>query len=193
MFSICEIKLLSCINEENAIDLLTYADGLQAQLLYVKCVQFITVHTALHDCEELKRLSLKTRSFLEGEFVRFGINMHTYIRMYVYVFLYYGVMIAIVRNKQLYGYYSHTCLLKQACSIGGHYVLQSLTVLLEYINLDFVDTRTYACPWLHHCTKLKLRELNELVHNLSTMFGSLCIYMLMPIMLLREICLVRNF
>ena len=77
MFSVCETKLSSCINEENAIDLLTYADGLQAQLLYVKCVQFITVHTVLHNCDELKGLSPKTRSFLEAEFARFGINIHT--------------------------------------------------------------------------------------------------------------------
>ena len=71
MFSVCEVKLLSCVTEENAIDLLSYADGLQAQLLYVKCVQFVTVHTALHNSEWLKGLSPKTRSFIEEEFVRF--------------------------------------------------------------------------------------------------------------------------
>ena len=70
LFSVCEVKLLSCINEENAIDLLTYADGLQALLLYGRCVQFVTVHTALHNSEELKRLSPKTRTFIEGESVR---------------------------------------------------------------------------------------------------------------------------
>ena len=78
MFSVCEVKLLSCINEENAIDLLTYADGLQAQLLYVKCIQFVTVHTALHNSEELKGLSPKTRSFIEGEFSRFVYNLKHY-------------------------------------------------------------------------------------------------------------------
>ena len=82
MFSVCEIKLSSCINEENAIDLLTYADGLQARLLYVKCVQFITDHTTLHNCEQLKGLSPKTRSFIEGEFVRFGICTNVAICTY---------------------------------------------------------------------------------------------------------------
>ena len=70
LFSVCEVKLLSCINEESVIDLLTYADGLQALLLYKRCVQFVTLHTALHNSEELKRLSPKTRTFIEGEFVR---------------------------------------------------------------------------------------------------------------------------
>lgn len=71
MFSVCEVQLLSCVSEENAVDLLTYADGLQAQLLYGKCVQFITGHTALCNTKELEGLSPKTRSFIEGEFARY--------------------------------------------------------------------------------------------------------------------------
>ena len=70
MFSVCEVKLLYCINEDNAVDLLTYADGLQAQLLYGKCVQFIINHAVLHNTD-LNGLSPKTKTFLEGEFVRY--------------------------------------------------------------------------------------------------------------------------
>ena len=73
MFSICEVKLLYCINEENAIDLLTYADGLQAQILFGKCVQYITSHTALFNSEELKGLSPKTKTFIEIQFVRYNL------------------------------------------------------------------------------------------------------------------------
>ena len=59
-----------CISEENAISLLTYADVLQAQLLYGKCVQFITSHPSLRMSEEFIHLSLKTRTFIEGDIVR---------------------------------------------------------------------------------------------------------------------------
>ena len=71
MFSVCEVKLLYCINEENAIDLLTYAEGLQAQLLYGKCIQFITGHTVQLKSEELNVLSPKTKTFIEGYFLRY--------------------------------------------------------------------------------------------------------------------------
>ena len=71
MFSICEVKLLYCINEENAIDLLTYADGLQAQILYGKCIQYITSHTVLFNSEELKGLSPRTKTFIEIQFIRY--------------------------------------------------------------------------------------------------------------------------
>ena len=59
-----------CISEENAVSLLTYADVLQAQLLYGKCVQFITGHPSLQMSEEFKHLSPKTRTFIEGHIVR---------------------------------------------------------------------------------------------------------------------------
>jgi len=71
LFSVCEAKLVFCIGEENAVSLLTYADVLQAQLLYGKCVQFITSHPSLQMSEEFKHLSLKTRTFIEGEFARY--------------------------------------------------------------------------------------------------------------------------
>ena len=70
LFSVCEAKLVFCISEENAVSLLTYADVLQAQLLYGKCVQFITGHPSLQMSEEFKHLSLKTRTFLEAEYAR---------------------------------------------------------------------------------------------------------------------------
>jgi len=70
LFSVCEAKLVFCISEENAVSLLTYADVLQAQLLYGKCVQFITGHPSLQMSEEFKHLSLKTRIFIEGEYTR---------------------------------------------------------------------------------------------------------------------------
>jgi len=75
LFSVCEAKLVLCISEENAVSLLTYADVLQAQLLYGKCVQFITGHPSLQMSEEFKHLSLKTRTFIEGEYARYRFNL----------------------------------------------------------------------------------------------------------------------
>ena len=87
MFSVCEVKLLYCINEENAIDLLTYADGLQAQILYGKCVQYITSHTTLFNSDELKDLSPKIKTFIEMQFARYLATVCTYnLVATVYIF-----------------------------------------------------------------------------------------------------------
>ena len=75
LFSVCEAKLVFCISEENAVSLLTYADVLQAQLLYGKCVQFITGYPSLQMSEEFKHLSLKARTFIEGEYARSVCNI----------------------------------------------------------------------------------------------------------------------
>ena len=85
MFSVCEVKLLYCINEENAIDLLTYADGLQAQILYGKCVRYITSHTTLFNSDELKDLSPKIKTFIEMQFARY-IRSYICIVAIVYIF-----------------------------------------------------------------------------------------------------------
>ena len=71
-----------CISEENAVSLLTYADVLQAQLLYGKCVQFITGHPSLQMSEEFKHLSLKTRAFIEGDIVRYTRMLYCIIYRY---------------------------------------------------------------------------------------------------------------